>query len=110
MLPSSPAGWGRCSRQRGHADDRGGGNFPVLAESLGRPAFGPSPAEQGSLVFRRSLYVTKSLKRGDTLSTENLRAIRPGLGLPPKHLDALLGKRVKRDVSPGTPASWDLVE
>jgi N-acetylneuraminate synthase len=60
--------------------------------------------------FRRSLYVTRDLKAGETLSTENLRSIRPGFGLPPKHLPDLIGRRVTRDVARGTPFSWDLVD
>ncbi|MBC7804179.1 MAG: pseudaminic acid synthase [Candidatus Parcubacteria bacterium] len=79
-------------------------------QALGRSQFGPSPAERGSLVFRRSLYVVKDMKRGDVLHAGNLRAIRPGLGLPPKHIDALLGKAVNRDISRGTPISWDLLK
>ena len=76
--------------------------------ALGRVAYGATGAEQKSLQFRRSLYVVKDMKEGDVLSRENVRAIRPGLGLPPKHLDAVLGRRVKHDVPRGTPLSWDL--
>jgi N-acetylneuraminate synthase len=43
------------------------------------------------------------------LTTENLRSVRPADGLPPRHLDDLLGRRVGRDVARGTPASWDLL-
>ncbi|HWP94749.1 MAG TPA: pseudaminic acid synthase [Gammaproteobacteria bacterium] len=78
-------------------------------EAVGRVHFGPTDGERASLVFRRSLYITEDLKCGDVLTPANLRAIRPGLGLPPKHLDALLGKRVNRDVARGTPMSWDLI-
>jgi N-acetylneuraminate synthase len=71
--------------------------------------FGPTEDERNSLVFRRSLYICEDLKAGDILSPENLRAIRPGLGLPPKFLDQLLGKRVTKAVRRGTPMSWDLI-
>jgi pseudaminic acid synthase len=70
---------------------------------------GPGQAEIGSLGFRRSLYICEDLKAGDVLTPQNLRAIRPGNGLPPKYLDDLLGKRVARAVRRGTPASWDLL-
>lgn len=78
--------------------------------ALGRVSYGPTDAEQKSLVFRRSLYVVQDLRAGDVLTKDNLRAIRPGLGLAPKHIDALLGRRVTRAVERGTPMSWELVE
>lgn len=78
-------------------------------ESLGRVSYGPTEAEMKSLQFRRSLYVVKDLKAGDVLTTENVRAIRPGLGLPTKNLDVLIGKTVRRDVKRGTALQWDLV-
>jgi sialic acid synthase SpsE len=54
--------------------------------------------------------VCENLEPGDVLTEENLRAIRPGYGLPPKYLDHLLGKRVKQAVKRGTRLSWDLIE
>lgn len=77
--------------------------------ALGKVSYGPTAPEQKSLVFRRSLYIVQDLREGDVLTPENLRAIRPGLGLPPRHMDALLGRRVARDIARGTPASWDLL-
>ena len=62
------------------------------------------------MVFRRSLYEDEDLKAGEVLTRRNLRAIRPGFGLPPGELDALLGTRVARDVARGTPASWALLK
>jgi N-acetylneuraminate synthase len=78
-------------------------------QSLGKVSYGPTNKEKASLVFRRSLYIVKDMKAGELLTRENLRAIRPGLGLPPKHLDALLGRAVTHDVKRGTPASWNLL-
>ena len=78
--------------------------------ALGEVRYGPTEAERTSLQFRRSLYVVEDLEPGDTLTQRNLRAIRPGLGLAPKHMDALLGKRVTRKVERGTPMTWDLVD
>jgi N-acetylneuraminate synthase len=78
-------------------------------QALGHVHYGPLPEERGSLAHRRSLYVTRDLRAGDVLTTENLRSVRPADGLPPRHLDDLLGRRVGRDVARGTPASWDLL-
>jgi N-acetylneuraminate synthase len=78
-------------------------------ESLGHIQYGCSDAERGSLQFRRSIYVVKDLKKGDVLTKDNLRCIRPGYGLPPKFFDLLLGRTVARDVARGTPAAWDLL-
>ncbi|MFY0543169.1 pseudaminic acid synthase [Brevibacillus sp. H7] len=79
-------------------------------QGLGRVSYGPTEKEKNSLVFRRSLYVVEDVKAGEPLTKQNLRAIRPGHGLPPKYYDVLLGKRVKRDIPKGTPASWDLFD
>ena len=78
-------------------------------ESLGKAYIGPTEAERSSITFRRSLYIVKDLKAGDILAKENVRAIRPGLGLPPKHLDQILGKKIKSDVKMGTALAWSLL-
>lgn len=78
-------------------------------QSLGHVMYGPTEAEQHSIVFRRSIYIAHDLKAGDVLTTENLRCVRPGMGLPPKYFGFLLGRQVKQDVKKGTPMSWDLL-
>jgi N-acetylneuraminate synthase len=78
-------------------------------QALGEVRYGPTAAEMKSLALRRSLYVAKDMKAGDVLSPDNLRCVRPGLGLPPKHLDALIGLRVAQDVPAGTPMAWSLL-
>ena len=77
-------------------------------QALGRVSYGATEAEKKSIVFRRSLYVVKDLQAGDSLNNENVRAIRPGLGLPTKYLDRVLGKTVKQSVARGTALSWDM--
>jgi len=77
--------------------------------ALGEVSYGPTEKEKKSLIFRRSLYIVQDMKKGDILTKENLRAIRPSLGLPPKYYDILLGKRVNRNVQRGTAVSWELV-
>lgn len=78
-------------------------------QALGKISYGPAGNEKDSLKFRRSLYVAKDMRAGEVFTGENLRAIRPGFGLPPKYYDFLLGKKVKRDVKKGTPVSWDIL-
>lgn len=78
-------------------------------QAMGDVRFGASQAEQKSLVFRRSLYIVKPLQPGDVLSSDNVRTIRPGFGLPPKYLETVMGKRVVRSVPAGTPLAWDLI-
>lgn len=77
-------------------------------QALGQVRYGPTEAELASRVYRRSLYIVHDLRRGERLSADNLRAIRPGLGLPPKYYDQLLGRRLARDARRGTPVSWEL--
>jgi pseudaminic acid synthase len=79
------------------------------ALALGHITYGPMQAEEASLRDRRSLYIGEDMKAGDILTKENLRRIRPGLGLPPKFYDTLLGRRVGRDVKRGTPVTWDIL-
>ena len=78
-------------------------------ESLGTVVYGPTEAERESLVFRRSIYVAQDLKAGEVLTTENLRCVRPGLGLAPKYYEMLLGRRVNQDAKKGTPMRWALI-
>ena len=77
-------------------------------QSLGKVTYGTTKTEKGSLTFRRSLYIAKDMKKGDVLNEKNLRIVRPGLGLPPKYYDVLLGKKVNRDLKKGTAVEWDL--
>jgi N-acetylneuraminate synthase len=77
-------------------------------QALGQISYGPTEGEKKSLQYRRSLYVVKDLKAGDLLTHENVRSIRPGLGLPTKYLDVVLGKTVRRDIQRGTALSWGL--
>lgn len=76
-------------------------------ESRGEIFYGPSEGE--SLKGRRSLYICEDMKSGEKLNEKNLRCIRPGLGLPPKYYEALLGKTVGKDIEQGTPMAWDLL-
>ncbi|MEH2366524.1 pseudaminic acid synthase [Nostoc sp.] len=78
-------------------------------QALGNINYGPTEAEKASLNFRRSLYISQDIKAGDVLTPENLRAIRPGFGLPPKYYEVLLGKKVTKNLKRGTPLDWKLL-
>ena len=78
-------------------------------QSLGKISYGATSAEQKSLVFRRSLYVVKDIEAGDVFSADNVRAIRPGLGLAPRWMDTVLGMTAKKAIKRGTPLSWNLI-
>ena len=78
-------------------------------QALGKISYGATEKEKKSLVFRRSLYIAQDMKAGEVLNPQNLRAIRPGLGLPPKHYEMVLGQTVKQDVKAGTALSWNLI-
>lgn len=77
-------------------------------QALGSIHYGTTEAEHKSKAFRRSLYACEDIAEGEQLTASNIRAIRPGFGLPPKYLEQVLGKRVKHAVKRGTPISWDL--
>lgn len=76
-------------------------------EAIGSVHYGLTSQE--STKFRRSLYIVEDMKAGDVITEKNMRSIRPGLGLPPKYYDILLGKKVKCDVKRGTALSWDMI-
>lgn len=75
--------------------------------AMGQPQFGIQKKEKKSKNFKRSIYVAKDIKKGELFSTENLRVIRPGNGLEPKYYDMVLGKNANRDLSAGTPLTFE---
>ncbi len=82
----------------------------TAAQALGCVCYERQAQEEKSLQFRRSLYIVENMKKGDVITEKNMRSIRPGLGLPPKYYDVLLGKKVRRDVKRGTGMDWDMIE
>ncbi len=75
--------------------------------SLGKVDYGRKSSEQENVKFRRSLYIVKDMRAGEVLTSSNIRSVRPGYGLPPKHLESLLGRRINRDLTCGTAMSLD---
>ena len=78
-------------------------------QSLGKVTYGPTKAEAIPVTRRRSIYIVQDVKAGGLLTKDNLRCIRPGHGLSPKHYDSLVGKSIKCDARKGTPMRWDLL-
>ena len=78
-------------------------------EALGQVDYGLKSSEVGNAVFRRSLYVVRDIAQGELLTGSHIRSIRPGYGVPPKHLDRFIGKIAARSATRGTPVSWDLI-
>ena len=78
--------------------------------ALGKVSYELEASEKGSKIFRRSLYAVRDIPAGGRLTAEYVRSIRPGYGLPPKHLPEVLGRRAGRAIARGTPLNWSLLE
>lgn len=79
-------------------------------QSLGDVKYGASAAEEKNKLYRRSLYVAEDIEEGEAFTPRNVRSIRPGLGLAPKHFPTLMGRRAARALKKGTPLAWILVD
>lgn len=82
----------------------------IAQAATGQPTFGPTISELSVLKNRRSLYVVKPLAKGELLTSEHIRSIRPANGLKPRYLDLVLGRRASRDFAFGEPLSAQMVE
>ena len=78
-------------------------------EALGQVNYGRKASERGNEVFRRSLYVVRDIAEGESITEHNVRSIRPGYGLEPKHFPLVLRRRARSAIKRGTPLSWDLL-
>ena len=78
-------------------------------KALGEVRYEPTESQEESTVFRRSLFVVENVDAGEKLTRKNVRSIRPGDGLAPKHLDEVIGRRASRDLERGTPLDWGLL-
>ena len=76
-------------------------------QALGQPSYKLTEAEKGNVKFRRSLYVVENIPEGAVISHQNVKSIRPGFGLAPKHLEAVIGKTARKHLPAGTPLSFD---
>jgi pseudaminic acid synthase len=82
----------------------------AAAQAVGSPNWGVIDSEDQSRKLKRSLYVVRDCQAGEVVTEDNVRSIRPAGGLEPKHLDAVLGRRLVEAVGRGTPLSWGLIE
>lgn len=78
--------------------------------AIGDVNYSRKSSEQGNVKFRRSLYFTCDLRAGETITAASIRSVRPGFGLPPKHLEEIIGRKVKNEAKAATPVSWDILE
>ncbi len=79
-------------------------------QALGKVDYGRKSSELGNVQFRRSLYFVKNLKSGDIITEDAVRSVRPGYGLAPKMLKAVIGKRVICDIGVNTPVELRFIE
>jgi N-acetylneuraminate synthase len=79
-------------------------------QSLGHVDYGRKSSEVGNVKFRRSLYFVKNMKKGEVVSHDAVRSVRPGFGLPPKMLDSIIGKKVNKDIILNSPITIDMFE
>jgi len=81
----------------------------AAAKALGRVNYTIKPSEQGNIGLRRSLFVVEDMPAGTKFTPQNVRSLRPALGLPPRHLKELIGRTAAVAIQKGTPLTWDLV-
>lgn len=81
-----------------------------IFEAIGTVQYGGSEAEQKSKKYRRSIYVKKTIAKGELLTKDNIQVVRPAFGLAPKHWDEVLGNAAATDLQPGLALQWQYVE
>jgi pseudaminic acid synthase len=82
----------------------------TIEKAIGDVRYGPTQDEKKSLIFRRSLFVCKGIKKGEIFNEENIRSLRPAYGLKPKYLKLVLGKRSKRNIRSGSPLRVEFIK
>lgn len=79
-------------------------------KAVGQVSYEPTEKQIKGRAFSRSLYVVKDIKKGEVISEENVRSIRPGFGLHPKYFKTLIGKTLNYNVEKGTRLSYDMID
>ena len=78
-------------------------------KGLGKVDYTPTEKQVNGRIFSRSLYFVEAIKCGDKITKENVRSVRPGMGMHPKHLKGIIGKTVNEDVEKGDRVNWELI-
>ena len=78
--------------------------------ALGKVGYSLAGSEVGNLQFRRSLYATAAIAKGEAFTSENVRSIRPGFGLDPKYRDEVIGTHATRDIERAEPIDWSMID
>jgi sialic acid synthase SpsE len=78
-------------------------------QALGQIQYGVQRAEEKSRLYKRSIYVAQDIKAGEPYTAENIRVVRPGLGLEPRYYEPLLGKPARQELRAGTPLTWEVL-
>lgn len=81
----------------------------MVEKALGDVSYETTEREQASRVFRRSLFVVEDVEEGERFTSENIRSIRPGYGLPPRYLNEVLGRKAKSALKKGAPLDWQII-
>jgi len=79
-------------------------------KAVGKPNYKITKSEAENVIFRKSLFVVKDMKNGEKFTVRNIRSIRPGYGLAPKYYDKIIGKSARKNITAGTPLSWNLIK
>lgn len=82
----------------------------VAWSALGDVDYGRKPSERANVKFRRSLYFVKNVPKGAVITSDSVRSVRPGYGLPPSALDRVIGRRAQREIFQNTPVTWDAID
>ncbi len=78
-------------------------------KAIGRVSYGVTQQEKSNIVFKRSIFAVKDIKKGETINAENVRVIRPGYGMAPKYYEDILGQCALRDIKRGEPMRMDMI-
>ena len=78
--------------------------------SLGKIFYGPTANEKRSIIFRRSIYITKNVKKNESITDQNIKIVRPAKGLEPKYYYKLISKKFKKDIKKNTALNWNHVK
>lgn len=82
----------------------------IAEEAIGSPHYGPTEADASSVAYRRSLFVAKPVAAGQPIGDGDVRSVRPASGMHPRNLPEVLGRVARRDLEPGTPFDWSMVD